>query len=121
MKHNKDIQLLEHIIRYCDEVEMALNEYGRNEERFKTNPVFRNACSMPLSQIGELAKHLSNEALSEMPNIPWRNVKGMRDFFVHEYNHMNAETIWEAALEDAPKLRQVCSDYLEQLKLLHKK
>ena len=113
MKHNKDMQLLEHIIRYCDEVEMALNEYGRSKERFLNSPVFRNACSMPLSQIGELAKHLSAEALTGMPSIPWRNVKGMRDFFVHEYHHMNIETIWEAATEDAPELRRVCSRFLK--------
>lgn len=116
MKHDKDMQLLEHIIRYCDEVEMALSEYGRSKERFMSNAVFRNACSMPLSQIGELAKHLSDKALAEMPGIPWRNVKGMRDFFVHEYHHMNAETIWEAATEDAPELRRVCIGYFEKLK-----
>lgn len=110
------MQLLEHIIRYCDEVEMALNEYGRSKERFLNSPVFRNACSMPLSQIGELAKHLSDEALAGMPGIPWRNVKGMRDFFVHEYHHMNIETIWESATEDAPELRRVCSIYFEKIK-----
>lgn len=114
------MQLLEHIIRYCDEVEMALNEYGRSKERFLNSPVFRNACSMPLSQIGELAKHLSAEALTGMPSIPWRNVKGMRDFFVHEYHHMNIETIWEAATEDAPELRRVCSIYFEKLKHANK-
>lgn len=115
MKHSKDAQLLEHIIRYCDEVNMALEDYDGSRERFEESPVFRNACAMPLSQIGELAKHLSDDALSGMPEIPWRNVKGMRDFFVHEYHHMNVQTIWETALEDIPMLRKVCYEYLKKI------
>lgn len=113
MKHKKDIQIVEHIVRYCDEVSMALEDYDFSRERFEKSPVFRNACSMPLCQIGELAKHLSNDALTKMRGIPWKNVKGMRDFFVHEYHHMNIQTIWEAALEDVPALRKVCSEYLK--------
>lgn len=116
MKHNKDAQLLEHIIRYCDEIDLALEDYGRSRGRFEHSPVFRNACSMPLSQIGELAKHLSSDALGGMPEIPWRSVKGMRDFFVHEYHNMNIQTIWEAALEDAPMLRKVCKEYLKRIR-----
>jgi len=57
--NNKDRQILDHIVKYCDEVDLAISEYGNDKETFLNNPVFRNACAMPIMQIGELAKRLS--------------------------------------------------------------
>ena len=58
---NKDRQIVEHIINYCKEIQMAVQCFGEDENKFKGNPVFLNACSMPLLQIGELAKKLSKD------------------------------------------------------------
>jgi len=88
MKHNKDVQILKNIILYCDEVTMIPEECNGSIDRFEESPVLRNACAMPLSQIGELATHLSDEALAGMPEIPWRDVRGLRDFFSHGCHHL---------------------------------
>lgn len=116
MKHNKDAHLLEHIIRSCDDVSMALEDYGGSKERFEESPVFRNACAMPLSQIGELAKHLSDDTLTGIPEIPWRNVKGMQEFFFHGSHHLNVQPMWETVLEDIPMFRKACHEYLQKVK-----
>ena len=113
MKHSKDANLLEHIIRSCDDVNMALEDYGGSRERFEESPAFRNACAMPLVQIGEAVKYLSEEALAGMPEIPWRNVKAMRDFFFSGGQHLNVQAMWETALEDIPMLRKVCHEYIK--------
>ena len=89
MKLNtKDAQILEHIIKYCIDIQLAVEHFGKDETTFTHNPVYLNACSMPLLQIGELAKKLSNVFIASTPSIPWRQIKGMRDFFAHDYLQM---------------------------------
>ena len=78
--------------------------FESNQETFIKNPVFRNACSMPIMQIGELAKNLSEEFQSNNQNIPWKAIKGMRNIFAHDYHSMNKEMIWETAVHSIPKL-----------------
>lgn len=103
--NNKDRQILEHILKYCDEVELALSEYDNDREKFMTNAVFRNACAMPIMQIGELAKRLSPEFCQATSNIPWKAIKGMRDLFAHDYRSMNKDMIWITALRNIPELK----------------
>ena len=103
----KDFQILVHIQEYCREVRMALDSFHRSEDEFHRNPVFRNACSMPLMQIGELAKHLSDafvQSDSATSGTPWRAIKGMRNLFAHDYHSMNYDVIWETATENIPAL-----------------
>lgn len=105
----KDRQILEHIQTYCEEVRMALESFHRSEDEFMRNPVFRNACSMPMMQVGELAKHLSDafgQSDSAVSGTPWRAIKGMHNLFAHDYHSMNYEVIWETAMQNIPELEQ---------------
>ena len=48
---NRDSEIIRHILRYCDEIEMAVSRFGRDQEIFSKDPVYRNAVSMPVQQI----------------------------------------------------------------------
>jgi uncharacterized protein with HEPN domain len=102
--NKKDKQIIEHLIAYCLEVHMALVTFKNNRELFMQSPVFRNACSMPIMQIGELSKNLSEECQNNNKAIPWQAIKGMRNIFAHDYHSMNKEIIWETATQSIPKL-----------------
>ena len=110
----RDHQILLNIVRHCREVESALKRFGGTREDFMKDSVFLNACSMPILQIGELAKRLSPETMSSNPNIPWRQIKGMRDFFVHDYLSMDKAAIWETATKGVPELMNQCHALLKE-------
>ena len=57
----KDRSIIRHILKYCQEADAAVDYFGNDESAFMSNPVYRNAVSMPIQQIGELAKHLSDD------------------------------------------------------------
>ena len=109
---HKDKQTLEHIIKYCNEIQLAVQCFGKDEETFKSNPVFLNACSMPLLQIGELAKKLTPDFIKATSNIPWQEIKGMRDFFAHDYRSMNKHVIWITVIKHVPNLQEQCNQLL---------
>lgn len=106
MLNLKDRQILEHIYRYCSEIELALTAFHYSYEEFLANPVFINACSMPMMQIGELAKKFSPHFLEQHKYIPWKQIKGMRDIFAHNYHSMNKKMIWETATKEIPAFKE---------------
>lgn len=112
--NNRDEQLIHHIVRYCDEIECALLQFDRDKTLFISNPVFFNACCMPLMQIGELAKRLSDELLANNQDIPWKQIKGMRDFFAHDYLAMDKEIIWNTIMKQIPSLSMKCRFMLKE-------
>ena len=78
---NRDMDIIHHILKYCDEINMAIERFGNNKDAFMEDAVYRNAVSMPVQQIGELAKHLSDEFLESHKEIPWKEIKGMPRLF----------------------------------------
>lgn len=101
----RDIAIIRHMLKYCREIDEAIGFFGDDESRFMESAVFRNAVSMPIQQIGELAKHLSDAFITAHPEIPWRQVKGMRDWFAHQYIRMDNTVIWGVIKDDLPPLR----------------
>lgn len=67
-----------------------------------------DSISMRLLAIGEGFKNIDklsdNALLVQYENIPWKQVKGIRDIFFHHYFDLDAETIY-----------QICTDNLEEL------
>ena len=110
----RDAGVLRHIIKYCDEIEEAFQAFGNNEETFINNSVFKNAVSMPVQQIGELTKHLTDDFITDHSEIPWKEIKGMREWFAHNYWGMNLHVIWTTASVDLPPLRSFCINTLSE-------
>ena len=58
---------------------------------------------MQLIAIGEAVKKIDKETekrlFKEYPQIPWREVAGMRDILSHHYFDLNAEVVFEVTTE----------------------
>lgn len=105
---DRDMQILEKIAGYCEDIEHAHGEYHRNYEVFCGNPTYRNAIAMCLMQIGELTNKLSQEFKEEHSEIPWRAIRGMRNVVAHEYGRIDVETVWETAEKGTSELMEFC-------------
>ena len=47
----RDRNILQHILRYCREIETAHDDFGRSRERFDHSTTYQNAISMCIPQI----------------------------------------------------------------------
>ena len=108
----RDEQLVGRMLSYCEEIQGTLDYFGRDEQRFYADYIMRNALSMPLQQIGELATHVSDACIQAHQNIPWRAIKGMRTWFAHQYWDMSYDKIWVTLTEDIPELKKQCEKLL---------
>ena len=52
---------------------------------------------------------MSQKTREDNPDIPWREITGMRNKIVHDYMGLDFDVVWEVATNDLPPL-------IEQLK-----
>ncbi|MBU1196675.1 MAG: DUF86 domain-containing protein [Proteobacteria bacterium] len=75
---------------------------------------------MPLIVIGELIKKIdkitNQSLLKKYPDIPWKEIKGMRNIVVHDYFNIDAEEIFNTCKEDIPKLARTIDLMISDLK-----
>ena len=114
--NRRDRIVLQKILKYCDQIQEAMNMFHSDFEIFKTNSVFQNSCCMCVLQIGELAKALTDEYREENKEIPWKAWCGIRDIFAHQYANLDKESAWKTLNNDVPKLKNYCRKILEQEK-----
>jgi uncharacterized protein with HEPN domain len=112
----RDQTILEHMLRYCMEIESAHQDFGVSRETFEQRSTYRNAISLCLLQIGELSNHLSDHFKQTHSQIPWRQIRGMRNFVAHQYGSADTEILWIASTEDVVSLKQFCKHCLNRQK-----
>ena len=106
--NSRDISILKHMIRYCKDVDETIAHFGNSLIKLKEDRIYKNALTMCIMQIGELAGHLSEDFKTAYPTMPWRDMRRMRDLAAHHYIKFDGDTLWETATEDIPLLLEYC-------------
>ena len=114
-----NIDILRHILRYCDNIEQLILRFGKDIETFKNDLAYRDAVSMNILQIGELTGRLSEEYRSATKDrLPWAAMKSMRNFFAHNYGNMDLSVIWATAVNNIPEVKKFCEEQIANHDLL---
>ncbi len=94
----------------------AIGRYleGVSRDQFEANSEKQDAFIRRFEIIGEAARHLSPEARQALSELPWRLVTGMRNILIHDYDDVDAGTLWDTAQADLPSLAARLEAYLSQ-------
>jgi uncharacterized protein with HEPN domain len=94
---------LGHIRDEIEGITVALR--GADRDAFVENYLLRRAAERALLIISEAAKALPNDLTSRYPEFDWRGVRGLGDVLRHDYERVDADTLWEILTESCPSLR----------------
>jgi uncharacterized protein with HEPN domain len=57
-----------------------------------------------LEVLGEAARRVSAVTRATLPGLPWRQMVGMRNRTIHEYDRVDLAVVWETVSRDLPPL-----------------
>jgi uncharacterized protein with HEPN domain len=77
---------------------------GITRSNFKENEIIQNAVMRPLEIIGEASARVSQEFRKAHPQIPWREMIGLRNRLIHEYFRVDVSAVWDTIHKDLPQL-----------------
>jgi uncharacterized protein with HEPN domain len=66
-----------------------------DRNRFEDNELVQNAVMRPLEIIGEASAKISKEFRKAHPEIPWREMVGLRNRLIHEYFRIDLGAVWD--------------------------
>lgn len=85
------------------------------KQSFAQNQLIQSGVLYQIIIIGEAAGDLSADLRSRHPEIPWRQIIGMRNLVSHEYFRVDLEVVWLVVERDLPKLKLTVEAILQEL------
>jgi len=106
MKGERDYQdYLVDILDACEKITAFIK--GMTEGQFQADDKTQFAVVRGLEIIGEAAKKIPGTSRAKYPQVPWREIAGMRDKLVHDYIGVNARVVWKTATQDVPRIAEL--------------
>ena len=88
-----------------------------NIEAFGKNLQVQDAVVRNIEIIGEAVRQLDRMApgfTEQHPEVPWAQMRGMRNVVVHQYFDVDLKVLWTTATDDLPKLKRQIDQLLQR-------
>lgn len=88
---------------------------GMDFDAFAADDKTASAVVRKLEIVGEATKNVPETIRQKYPQVPWRQMAGMRDRLIHGYYDVNYSVVWEVVTELIPLLQPIVKQVLEDM------
>lgn len=113
---NDDLSMLE-IHRLIEDTWKRIEAFGITEDivvrpaNYKEE-VLVDVLFMNVYRILEEANSLTFSTKTMYPDIPWDQIRGMRNRLAHDYSHIDRRTVWDTVQYNLATLGEMADDYI---------
>ena len=108
----RDRERLEHMLSAIGRILRYTN--GKTFEDLTADDMMYYAVVKNIEIIGEAANMLTVEFTEQHPQTPWKQVRGMRNYIVHEYFQIDDVVVWDVVTNNLSGLKQQIESYLAE-------
>jgi uncharacterized protein with HEPN domain len=83
------------------------------KKRWDAERPLRLAGEAVIGRLGDIATKLPDEIFEATPEIPWRQVRGMRIIAAHAYHRIDYEEVWVTLRDDVPRMDKAIKRWRE--------
>lgn len=110
---NKDLIRLRHMLDSTEAILLFVKRKRRAS--LDKDRLLRSAIMRELEIIGEAANKTSDKTKKRFPDLPWRELVGMRNRLIHAYFNVDHDIVWETVKKYLPtfqdKLKQAIDSF----------
>ncbi|MBV6441174.1 MAG: hypothetical protein EPGJADBJ_02853 [Saprospiraceae bacterium] len=89
--------------------------HGVSFADFELNIEKQDAIMRRIEIIGEATKNLPMKLRDNYPQIPWKQMAGLRDIVTHVYFGLRLQVVWNVATVEMPALKPEIQKIIEDL------
>lgn len=104
------IRLAEHLARASRDANAVASAQALEADYMRFNSV-----AMDMVQAQEAARKLSDGFFEEVSQLPWHELRGLRNAIVHEYDEIDPDALYVTATVDVPRLLARLQPYLDAI------
>jgi uncharacterized protein with HEPN domain len=86
---------------------------GVTFEDFRHNSEKRDAVALRISVLGESAHRIDKATEADLPSIPFKSIRGMRNRIAHDYGAVDFKIIWAVTQAEIEPLIAALETYFE--------
>lgn len=83
---------------------------------FLKDEVLKRSVVRSLEVIGEAVKNLPLDFRKENPDVPWKEIAGLRDILIHDYFGIDYRAVWDIVKHQVPVLEKQVKGLLKGMK-----
>lgn len=107
-----DAGRLQDILEAIDKIQQRA---GKDQRAFERDEMLQVWVMHHLQVIGEAVSRLTGELLERYPDVPWKNMIGMRNILVHQYFEVDLAVVWQVVAGDLPSLKAQIVSILQDM------
>lgn len=112
MSERGDIEFLSDIKEAIRRIALYIEKV--QYEEFLEDIKIQDAVVRNLEIIGEAVKNISSSIKERYPQIPWKELAGIRDRLIHHYFGVNYDVVWSVAKDELVGITSQIKEILDK-------